>query len=729
MRPIHLLGGVLLAAAGIAMAGSAPPGPPPAGDVVDSYQGIRVPDPFRALEDLQAPATQEWLGRQGAWARERLDAIPGRAALAARIDQLSSAAGDQLGRVVPLADGIVFYLKRERGEGQFKLLMRPRAEAAERLLFDPNARVAPGGPPLSIDGFEPSWDGRYVAFTLAEGGSERAALHVLDVARGQEVITPVPRIGTGSLSWLPDSRSVAFNQLRALEPGAASTETYLDPTVMTLRVDEAGATPRPVFGRLLQPGLGLQRLDNGSLLFHPGSPYVVARTTDTTLPQGRLFVARVSELSGPASRIRWQRVATASDEIVQVVLRERSMLLRSRKNAPNGRILELDLAQPSLAKARVRVPEAADRVITGMQPAAHHGLWVSVQQGFTVRTLRWDGERFVDGASQLDGSLGLAVDASGRGETSFLFQSRWTEPLKVWVRSSEGAAWQPAGLHRSDSVPGLPRLVAREVMVPSHDGTMVPLAVVHREGLVLDGRNPTLLTGYAAYGYSIRSGFSPTEVAWFERGGVIARVNARGSGALGDRWYRAGFKSTKRNTWLDGIAAAQWLVREGYTTPQRLGVWGTSAGGIFVGRAVTASPQSFAAAIFDVGVMDTVRAELSANGITNIGEFGSAKNAAEFPALLEMSTYHQIRDGVRYPAVMLIHGMNDPRVDVWHSAKVAARLLQANPGGAPVLLRLDRQAGHGIGSSRRQRGDMQADAYAFMLQAFGMEDRIGASAP
>ena len=227
----------------------------------------------------------------------------------------------------------------------------------------------------------------------------------------------------------------------------------------------------------------------------------------------------------------------------------------------------------------------------------------------------------------------------------------------------------------------------------------------------------------------MRTWFSSIDVAWFERGGVIAVVNARGSGALGDRWYRAGFKATKRNTWLDGVAAAQWLAREGYTSAQRLGVWGTSAGGIFVGRAVTAAPDSFGAAIFEVGVLDTLRAEGTANGITNISEFGSVKNAAEFPALLEMSTYHQVRDGVRYPPVMLIHGLNDPRVDAWHSAKTAARLLQANPGGAPVVLRLDRQAGHGVGSSRQQVAEKQADAFAFLLQAFGMADRVAAPQP
>ena len=261
--------------------------------------------------------------------------------------------------------------------------------------------------------------------------------------------------------------------------------------------------------------------------------------------------------------------------------------------------------------------------------------------------------------------------------------------------------------------------VVSEVMVPSHDGALVPMAVLHRKGLVLDGSNPALLEGYGAYGLSYTNFFDPRSIAWLERGGVLAYANVRGSGALGDAWHRAGFKATKANTWKDGIACARWLISERYTSAKTLGIWGGSAGGIFVGRAVTSEPELFAAAIFDVGVMDAVRSEESANGITNISEFGSWRNADEFKSLLEMSTYHQIRDGTPYPAVLLIHGLNDPRVDVWHSAKAAARLQAATTSGKPILLRLDDQAGHGIGSTALQGYSKLADIYSFLLWQFG----------
>jgi prolyl oligopeptidase len=231
-----------------------------------------------------------------------------------------------------------------------------------------------------------------------------------------------------------------------------------------------------------------------------------------------------------------------------------------------------------------------------------------------------------------------------------------------------------------------------------------------------------LMDGYGAYGISTSAYYSRHNIIWLEMGGVLAFINPRGSGVKGDDWHRAGFKTSKPNTWKDGIAAARWLIAQGYGSAKTLGISGTSAGGIFVGRATTEAPELFAAAIYNVADLDTVRAEESANGATNLSEFGTVKDPAEFKALLEMSTYHAIKDDVKYPAVLLVHGMNDPRVEVWNSAKTAARLQAAAAAvgnDRPALLRLDMQAGHGVGSTRSQRDGETADTYSFMLWQMG----------
>jgi prolyl oligopeptidase len=255
----------------------------------------------------------------------------------------------------------------------------------------------------------------------------------------------------------------------------------------------------------------------------------------------------------------------------------------------------------------------------------------------------------------------------------------------------------------------------QDVMVRSHDGVMVPMTVLHRKGLKRDGSNPTLLLGYGSYGTSETAGFRTGNIAWLEQGGVVAVANVRGSGVYGDAWRMAGTRLDKPNTWKDAIACGQYLVDQGFASPATLAIMSGSAGGVFAGRAITAAPQLFAAAVIHVGMLDAIRAEDTANGITNISEFGSVKDKAGFQGLLEMSTYHQVKDATAYPAVMFVHGLNDSRVDAWNSAKTAARMQAASNSGKPILLRVDAQDGHGVGRTPAQGRSVSADSYSFLL--------------
>jgi prolyl oligopeptidase len=249
---------------------------------------------------------------------------------------------------------------------------------------------------------------------------------------------------------------------------------------------------------------------------------------------------------------------------------------------------------------------------------------------------------------------------------------------------------------------------------------MVPMSIIHRTGTKLDGANPTILYGYASYGITEEPFFSPSRLAWMDAGGVFAVANPRGSAVFGKDWHLAGKQTTKPNTWKDFIACAEYLVGEKWTRPSRLAIWGGSAGGILVGMAMCERPDLFAAVMPAVGCMDMVRAETTPNGIPNIPEFGSRKTEPGFRALLAMSAYHQIKDGVKYPAVLFTHGVNDPRVEVWNTTKAAARLMAASTSGKPVLVRLDYEAGHGIGDTKAQVLDERADTFAFVMWQTGM---------
>ncbi|AMO23232.1 prolyl oligopeptidase family serine peptidase [Ramlibacter solisilvae] len=689
--------------------------PLPARDVPETLHGVTVHDPYRYLENIKDPQVQDWLKAEGLRARQALDQIPGREAMEKRIAELSAGSGDSLGEIVRMPGGKTFYLKRARGERQYKLVLREGGH--ERVLVNPQAEADRTGIAHAINYFVPSWDGRHVAYGLSAGGSEDASLHIMEVASGRRVGDPIPRVREPNVSWLPDSRSITYNQLRALGPEDADTETYLDSSVMWLKLGEPASQARAVFGPTVTKQLGLDRLDVGGIVFAPGSRWMVARTTDTTQRESSLFIARVEELGRGTPA--WKRIAAFDDKIVEIELQGEHLYYRTRQGAPRYRIMKLDLRAPELARAQELAVPPEGGVIESFAMGRGETLMASVRDGTAIK-LRLYGAGDRRGQAVKLPFVGAARlhDDPAHAYGDWLYTlSGWTRPPQT-LRLAGGVSTD-AGLRPPAKLAAGPAIEIVDVKVPSHDGALVPMTLIYKKGLKRDGGNPTLLTAYGSYGLSETANFNPARLAWLERGGVLAIANVRGSGVYGEPWRMAGFKASKPNTWKDGVACAQYLIAQGYASPRTLAAMGTSAGGIFVGRSVTTAPQLFAAAIFNVGVMDAVRAEDSANGITNISEFGSYRNPREFPALLEMSTYHQIRDGVPYPAVLLVHGMNDPRVDVWHSAKAAARLQAASSSGKPVLLRLDGQAGHGVGSTATQRNALWADIYSFLLWQMG----------
>jgi len=689
-------------------------------NVPTTLHGTVVNDPYRWMEDVKSPATQNWLKAQGEVTRGVLDRIDGREAIAKRLAELTQAQGDAVRGIVQMPGKHYYYLKRPMGERQFKLMLRVGLDGAERVLVDPEVESRKTGVPHAINHYRASWDGKYLAFGMSAGGSEDASLYVLDIASGKRLGEPVSRVTQDAVQWLPDSSGYTYNRFQELKPGAAETEFYKDSTVLLQRL--SGGAAVPVFGPTVNPALKLDRLDVGQIMTVPGSRWAVVRTTDTTVPAGKLFVAPVADLGKPT--LKWRRIGSESDKVVDAELQGDSLVVLTQALAPRRKVVKVDLKTGTLANAKLLVAEPTDGVVQAFQ-LTPTGLVTSVQQGTQLRLRRHvvgdTAGRWVPapaaGAARL-----VAVPAHHTDHLIYSFTG-WTEPSRLFQLEGDASKDIAFGVRRVPA--GLPELTVTEVQVESHDGVKVPMTILHRKGLKLDGSNPVLLNGYASYGSTISAFFSTDDMVWIERGGVIAISNPRGSGVYGDDWHRAGFKTTKANTWKDGIACAKYLIAQGYGSPKTMGIIGTSAGGIFVGRATTEAPELFAAAVYNVGLLDTIRAEESANGVTNISEFGTVKDAAEFKALLAMSTYHQIQDGTAYPGVLLVHGMNDPRVDVWNSGKVTARLQAAaaklpRPEEArPALLRLDLQAGHGMGSTLTQRQAQTADVQSFMLWQMG----------
>ncbi len=591
MQGLHIAGAALLCALLTSPYTSAAEAPPaaPSVPVTDVLHGVSVHDPYRNLENLADPGTRGWLLAQGEFAAATLARIDVRADLLRRIDELSRATGDVVRGVRRMPNGRVYYLIRKAGEAQFKLATRDGLGGPERVLVDPQALMRATGVPHAINHYSPSWDGRTLAYGISSGGSENASLHLIDIASGRSLGPPIPRV-VEAARWTPDSRHLAYNQLRDLPKGAPGTETYLDTTVFLLDRERPAASARPLFGPLVAPSLGLDRLDVGEVRFTPDSRWMLARTTDTTAREGKLFVAPVTALKGGS--IAWRAIATADDKITDVDWRGDTLYLRSYAGAPRGRVLMLPLTDPVLARAREVVPEPKVGVLDGFG-LGRDAIYTEVRSGFNTRVRRHVAGRVdegVDVAPAVPGSTFLVDDRAHAYRDAWVGTSSWTEPPRVLAIARDGAV-RDTGLRDGRRPPGTPELEVSEVMVRSHDGVEVPLAILRRKGLPQDGRNPTLLQGYGAYGLTISAWFDPRSIAWLERGGVLAYANVRGSGAFGDEWHRAGFKATKPNTWKDGIAAARYLVDQRFTAPATLGIQGGSAGGIFAGRAVTSAPR------------------------------------------------------------------------------------------------------------------------------------------
>lgn len=690
------------------------PPPLPAKTASDTYWGITIDDPYRYLEDTRTPEVQTWMKAQAQATESILANLPVRDAFRARLEEIDAATPGVVSSVQRMPSGRLFFLRRNAGENQFKLVRRDGEQGADVVLVDPDALARASGRPHAIGEYAPSPDGRQVVYSVSTGGSEIGHMQVIDADTGLAAGAPIEGIrGGGSVAWLEDGTGFFYTRLRDDWASVPTTERFLDNRRYLHRLDQANDVV--VFGPGVIPGLEVPRTAYGIVAPVPGTAFALARVTDGVKREQTLYLATLSDVL--AGKARWRKVFDESTKVVDSTIAGGWIYVKTADAAPRYRVLRLALQAPSWADAQVVIP-AGEQVVVDVA-AGQDAAYITRRNGPQTELLR---------VAHAADARAAVVELPHAGFVAVAFadplQAGAIIALAGWTRASQHFAVRGAVVRPLPLVPAGPYdapdgLQALDVLVPGHDGVLVPLSIIARKDIRLDGRNPTLLWGYGAYGSTQDPGWNPGLLAWLEKGGVFAIVHTRGGGVYGDAWHRAGQKATKPNTWKDGIAAAEWLIARGYTAPGRLGITGGSAGGIFVGRALTERPDLFAAAVVSVGNTDLIRSETRANGVANIHEYGTVKQEEEFHALLAMSPYAHIVPGTRYPAVLFEHGVNDTRVDVWMTLKTGSRLAAAQAAEKPVLLRLEYDAGHGVGSTRDQSRRRTADRWAFLLWQFG----------
>lgn len=693
----------------------------PVRNVPEVFFGTRVDDPYRDFEDTKAPAVAAWMKAHSDHAHATLKRISGRDALRAKLDEYDSAASARVFGVQRLPGDLYFYQRRGAKEDQFKLYVQRGLNGQETVLFDPETLRKATGKPHAINYYSASPDGKLVAVGVSAAGSEDAAMRIIDVASGQQMGPEITRCRFGAIAWAPDSSEIYFHRMQALAKDAPPTDTFQRSSTVVMKPGADEASIRTVL--TAGADLGIPATEFPILSIQPDGR-VLAVAVDGVSPDFAAWHTKLAALR--AGKPEWKALVTRADGVTGLAVQGQRVYALTFKGASRFKLLTGPLDSFSAATAQVLVPES-QRVLLSMA-AAQDALYLEVRDGNVNRLLKL---AYVDNAKPQEVSLPMLGSFSMNNvqpdQSGLLLDLQsWARARQIYAVGADGSV-RNTGLQPSGPFDAPTDVVATEVMVKSHDGVMVPMSIIHRKGVKLDGSNSTLLYGYASYGITEEPFFSTSRLAWMDQGGVFAIANPRGSSVFGRQWHEDGKQATKPNTWRDFIACAEYLVAQKWTQSARLAIWGGSAGGILVGMAMVERPDLFAAVVPEVGSLDMVRMETTPNGVPNIPEFGSRKTEAGFRALLAMSTYANIKNGVAYPAVLLPHGVNDPRVEVWNSTKTAARLLAAQQGVAkdkakPVLLRLDYESGHGQGSTKSQALDSRADTFAFLLWQMGVKD-------
>ena len=680
--------------------------------VVDTLYGDTVPDPWRWLEDGDSEELLAWFRAQGAYARSVLDTLSVRAAFLDRMRTIAAAAPPEIS-LPREAGGRSFYTLRRAGEPVARGYVRDAWTGEERPLVDPAAVRGGEEGPSTLAIFRPSPDGRLVLYGVTSGGSENVVLRVRDVASGRDVAGPIERTAPWDPfdPWSPDGRSFFYLQFRDLP--------YRGGRIFRHRMgDELGSDISVFSGTMVGE-------DDGLLPFlevdaRNGLAIGLLRTG--VEQHSAFFVTSADELAAEVPK--WRPLFTLADSVVSVAARGPDLYVLTWKGTP--RIVHTALDAPDLETGKVVMAGGEDRM--QWMRVALDGLYVDrFAEGINrVTRIPW-GEsptpiELPAGTSvyQPPGAFTSEIRANPLRSGVLLTLASWTAVPRPFRYSPATDTLEEVPLRPPGPYDRFDGHVVETVHAPSHDGTRVPLTIIRPRRLDREGSLPVLLIGYGAYGFPN----DPFHVAewrpWYEAGGADAICHVRGGGYYGTAWHAAGRKTTKPNTWLDFIACAEHLIREGYTRPERLVALGVSAGGIAVGRAITERPDLFAGAVIQNGVLDAVRFETTPGGSAHTHEFGSVATGEGFRALHAMSAVHHVRPGTAYPAVLLAVGLNDPRVAPWQSAKMAAALQTATTSGRAVLLRVDEAAGHmPQEETAEQLRQLAADIYAFVMAQAG----------
>lgn len=670
-------------------------------DQVDVYHGISVADPYRWLEDDNSAETAEWVKAQNKVTFGYLKTIPERENIKKRLTELwnyekysaPSKQGDKY-----------FYYKNDGLQNQYVLYVANSINDPGRVLLDPNKLSEDGT--VALSGTSISDDGKILAYGISVAGSDWQEWRFMNVETGEQLPDVLKDIKFSGASWTKDGEGVFYSRFPTTD-------------------EKAKLTALNYYQKIYYHKLGTPQSED---------PVVYQRADDKEMgvgggvsEDGKWLIVYVSKGTSPKNMIYYKNLSKKYSAVLPLVDKFEAdysfigndgstFYFRTDKDAPLGKVVSVNVSAKDKTWKTV-IPEG-EETLRGVDFVNNQFVVSYLKDAYTnIRIYDINGQ-FVRNV-ELPG-IGSAFGFNGKRfdtEVFYTFQSYNTPPTIYRYDLKTGKS---EVFRKSDVKFNPDDYAVKQVFYPSKDGTKVPMFIVHKKGIKLDGNNPTLLYGYGGFNVSLTPGFSVSRLTWMEMGGVYAVANLRGGGEYGEKWHEAGTKLKKQNVFDDFIAAAEYLIAEKYTRPEKLAIQGGSNGGLLVGAVLNQRPDLFGAALPAVGVMDMLRFEKFSAGRYWTSDYGSVKNSDEFKALYAYSPIHNIKKGTKFPAVMITTADHDDRVVPAHSFKYAATLQEAQAGDAPVLIRIETKAGHGAGKPTAKIIEEQADIYGFLMKNLGM---------
>ncbi|GIU82090.1 MAG: S9 family peptidase [Acidobacteria bacterium] len=665
---------------------------------IDDYHGVKVADPYRWLENPDSPDTRAWIEAQNKLTRDYLDKIPEREKIKQRLTELWNYERFS----IPVKRGNkYFYLRNDGLQNQSVLYVTDSLKSPGRVLLDPNQLSKDGT--VALMSFSISDDGKFLAYGLSSGGSDWQEWRIRNVETGEDLPDLIKWVKFSGASWTADGKGFFYSR-------------YPEPNEKT-KLEEANFNHKVYYHRIgtsqAEDILIYERPDQKKWLFN-------ANVTE----DGKYLIITVSQGTDPRNLIFYKDLTQPNSKVVELISEFESdytflgnegttFYFQTDNNAPRRRIISIDIQKPEKSNWREIVSQA-EETIAGASIVGDYLIVSYLKDAYTQTKVYDLSGKFIREVKYP--GIGTASGFGGRRtdkETFYTFTSFAVPPTIYRYDLKTGGS----EVFRQAKVKFNPdEIEVKQIFYNSKDGTRVPMFIVHKKGIKLDGNNPTLLYGYGGFNISLTPSFSVSRIVWLEMGGVFAMPNLRGGGEYGEQWHKAGMKLKKQNVFDDFIAAAEWLIRNGYTSPKKLAISGGSNGGLLVGAVLNQRPDLFGAALPAVGVMDMLRFHKFTIGWAWISEYGSPENPEEFKALYAYSPLHNIKKGTNYPAVLVTTADHDDRVVPAHSFKYAATLQEAQAGDAPILIRIETRAGHGAGKPTSKAIEEQADVYAFLVK-------------